>query len=55
MDKITRDAMSLMSWNKLKSMHRVIFRDVLGNTKGDLFWDGMNRRFQKLQKTLEKD
>ena len=55
MDKITRDAMSLMSWNKLKSMHGVIFRDILGDTKGNLLWRRMDRRFQKLQKTLEKD
>lgn len=55
MDKTTRDAMNLMSWNKLKNMHRVVYRDILGDTKGNLLWRRMNKRFEKLQKTLERN
>lgn len=55
MEKKVRDAMSLMSWKKNNSMYRVIFRDTLGKTKGDLFWDRVNKRFQKLEKALAQD
>jgi len=54
MEKEVRDAMGLMSWDKNKSMYRVIYRDILGKTKGDAFWDSMNRRQERLRATLNR-
>ena len=53
MEKEVREAMSVMSWEKNKSMYRVICLDVLG-PKGDAFWDSMNRRQERLKATLRR-
>lgn len=53
MGKTALEAMSVMSWEKNKSMYKVICRNILG-PKGDAFWGSMNRRQERLKATLRQ-